>query len=93
MNKAAEEQGDKNYRPLYCIYVAIGQKNANVARALAVLEKEGAMPYTTILSAPASDTATNQYLAPFAGAAMGEWFMDNGMSFTCTRACSNALRA
>jgi F0F1-type ATP synthase, alpha subunit len=37
------------------------------------------MPYTTILSAPASDTATNQYLAPFAGAAMGEWFMDNGM--------------
>ena len=37
------------------------------------------MPYTTIVSAPASDTATNQYLAPFAGAAMGEWFMDNGM--------------
>src|SRR5919106_1216046 len=43
------------------------------------LEKIGAMPYTTIISAPASDTATNQYLAPFAGAAMGEWFMDNGM--------------
>src|SRR3979490_336184 len=77
LNKAAEDQGDKNYRPLYCIYVAIGQKNANVARALAVLEKEGAMPYTTILSAPASDTATNQYLAPFAGAAMGEWFMES----------------
>src|SRR6266536_1573302 len=79
LNKAAEDQGDKNYRPLYCIYVAIGQKNSNVARAFAVLEKEGAMPYTTIISAPASDTATNQYLAPFAGAAMGEWFMDNGM--------------
>src|SRR6202171_5980748 len=79
LNKAAEDQGDKNYRPLYCIYVAIGQKNSNVARALAVLEKEGAMPYTTIISATASDTATNQYLAPFAGAAMGEWFMDNGM--------------
>src|SRR5438132_6098337 len=79
LNKAAEEQGDKNYRPLYCIYVAIGQKNSNVARALDVLEREGAMPYTTIISAPASDTATNQYLAPFAGAAMGEWFMDNGM--------------
>src|SRR3989442_9096259 len=79
LNKAAEEGGDKNYRPLYCIYVAIGQKNSNVARTLAVLEKEGAMPYTTIISAPASDTATNQYLAPFAGAAMGEWFMDNGM--------------
>src|SRR6202030_1977054 len=79
LNKAAEEQGDKDYRPLYCIYVAIGQKNSNVARALDVLEREGAMPYTTIISAPASDTATNQYLAPFAGAAMGEWFMDNGM--------------
>src|SRR6202795_5034014 len=79
LNKAAEDEGDKNYRPLYCIYVAVGQKNSNVARALDVLEREGAMPYTTIISAPASDTATNQYLAPFAGAAMGEWFMDNGM--------------
>src|SRR5216110_573948 len=79
LNKAPEEQGDKNYRPLYCIYVAIGQKNSNVARTLDVLEREGAMPYTTIISSPASDTATNQYLAPFAGAAMGEWFMDNGM--------------
>jgi F-type H+-transporting ATPase subunit alpha len=78
LNKAADA-GDKNYRPLYCIYVAVGQKNSNVARVLGVLEKEGAMPYTTIISAPASDTATNQYLAPFAGAAMGEWFMDNGM--------------
>src|SRR6201981_188420 len=79
LNKAAEEEGDKNYRPLYCIYVAVGQKNSNVARALDVLEREGAMPYTTIISAPASDSATNQYLAPFAGASMGEWFMDNGM--------------
>ncbi len=79
LNKAAEDEGDKNYRPLYCIYVAIGQKNSNVARALDVLEREGALPYITIISAPASDTATNQYLAPFAGAAMSEWFMDNGM--------------
>src|SRR3984893_1849115 len=79
LNKAAEEGRLKDHRPLYCIYVAIGQKNSNVARALAILEKEGAMAYTTIISAPASDTATNQYLAPFAGAAMGEWFMDNGM--------------
>src|SRR5919198_676927 len=79
LNKAAEDAHDKNYRPLYCIYVAVGQKNSNVARVLDVLEKDGAMPYTTIISAPASDTATNQYLAPFAGAAMGEWFMDNGM--------------
>src|SRR5262249_14792315 len=79
LNKAAEDAKDSNYRPLYCIYVAVGQKNSNVARVLNTLEKEGAMPYTTIISAPASDTATNQYLAPFAGAAMGEWFMDNKM--------------
>src|SRR6202045_2232072 len=77
LNKSNEK--NKDSRPLYCIYVAIGQKNSNVARSLAVLEKAGAMPYTTIISAPASDTATNQYLAPFAGAAMGEWFMDNSM--------------
>src|SRR5207253_5557053 len=73
------EAGDKHVRPLHCVYVAVGKKNANVALVLGVLEKEGAMPYTTITSAPASDTATNQYLAPFAGAALGEWFMDNGM--------------
>src|SRR5436853_739881 len=79
LNKAAEDAKEKDYRPLYCIYVAVGQKNSNVARALDVLEREGAMPYTTIISASASDTATNQYLAPFAAAAMGEWFMDNGM--------------
>src|SRR5438874_2069695 len=79
LNKAGEDSRSKDYRPLYCIYVAIGQKNSNVARVLAVLEKEDAMRYTTIVSAPASDSATNQYLAPFAGAAMGEWFMDNGM--------------
>src|SRR6201987_1535486 len=79
LNRAAEDAGNKNYRPLYCIYVAVGQKNSNVARVLDVLNREGAMPYTTIVSAPASDTATNQYLAPFAGAAVGEWFMDNKM--------------
>ncbi len=79
LNKAGEEGKLKDFRPLYCIYVAIGQKNSNVARALTVLEANGAMPYTTIVSAPASDTAANQYLAPFAGAAIGEWFMDNGM--------------
>src|SRR6202162_2727262 len=79
LNKAAEEANDKDYRPLYCIYVAIGQKNSNVARALDVLERAGAMPYTTIISSPASASATHEYLAPFAGAAMGEWFMDNGM--------------
>ena len=79
LNKAAEAAGDKDYRPLYCIYVAIGQKQSNIARIISVLEEAGAMPYTIILASAASDSATNQYLAPFAGAAMGEWFMDNGM--------------
>jgi F-type H+/Na+-transporting ATPase subunit alpha len=79
LNKAAEATGDKAYRPLYCIYVAIGQKQSNIARIITVLEQAGAMPYTIIVASPASDSATNQYLAPFAGAAMGEWFMDHGM--------------
>src|SRR2546423_3587453 len=79
LNRAAEAAGDKDHRPLYCIYVAIGQKQSNIARLIAVLEEAGAMPYTIIVASPASDSATNQYLAPFAGAAMGEWFMDNGM--------------
>jgi len=79
MNRAAEKAGDKEYRPLYCIYVAVGQKQSNVARTISVLEEQGAMDYTIIISAPASDSATNQYLAPFCGAAMGEWFMDKGM--------------
>lgn len=78
-NKAAEEAGDKDYRPLYCIYVAVGQKQSNVAQVIATLEKEGALPYTIVVTASASDSATNQYLVPFAGCAMGEWFMDNGM--------------
>ena len=79
MNKAAEAAGDKDYRPMYSIYVAIGQKQSNIARVLDILEKTGALPYTIIVVAAAADSATNQYLAPFAGAAMGEWFMDNGM--------------
>jgi F-type H+/Na+-transporting ATPase subunit alpha len=79
LNKAAEEAGDITYRPLYSIYVAIGQKQSTIARLIAVLEEAGAMPYTIVLASPAADSATNQYLAPFAGAAIGEWFMDNGM--------------
>src|SRR5215467_8440556 len=79
LNKAAEAAGDEDYRPLYCIYVAIGQKQSSIARIVNVLEQAGAMPYTIIVASPASDSATNQYLAPFAATAMGEWFMDNGM--------------
>src|SRR6476619_6542960 len=79
LNRAAEAAGDTAYRPLYSIYVAIGQKQSTVARVISVLEEAGAMPYTIVLASSASDSATNQYLAPFAGAAMGEWFMDHGM--------------
>jgi F-type H+-transporting ATPase subunit alpha len=79
LNSAAEKAGDKEHRPLYCIYVVIGQKQSNVARVISVLEEHNAMPYTIVVAASASDSATNQYLVPFAGCAMGEWFMDNGM--------------
>jgi F-type H+-transporting ATPase subunit alpha len=79
INRAADAAGDKETRRLYSIYVAIGQKQSNVARVISVLEEAGAMPYSIIVVASASDSATNQYLAPFAGAAIGEWFMDNGM--------------
>jgi F-type H+-transporting ATPase subunit alpha len=79
INKAAEAAGDKNFRPIYNIYVAVGQKQSSVARVIGVLEEAGAMPYTIVVVAAASDSASNQYLAPFTGAAIGEWFMDNGM--------------
>jgi F-type H+/Na+-transporting ATPase subunit alpha len=79
LNRAAEEGRIKNHKPLYCIYVAIGQKNMSVARTIDILDKAGAMPYTVVVSAPAGESATNQYIAPYAGAAIGEWFMDNGM--------------
>src|SRR6187431_2998173 len=75
----SEAAKEKDFRPVYSIYVAVGQKQSSVARVIATLEKEGALPYTIVVVASASDSAANQYLAPFAGAAMGEWFMDNGM--------------
>jgi F-type H+-transporting ATPase subunit alpha len=78
INKAAREAGDTKYKPIYSIYVAIGQKLANVARIIATLEAAGAMEYTIVVVASASDSATNQFLAPYSGCAMGEWFMDNG---------------
>jgi F-type H+-transporting ATPase subunit alpha len=77
INKA--NAGKEGFRPIYSIYVAVGQKNSNIARSIAALEERGALEYTIIVTAPASESAPNQYLAPFAGAAMGEWFMDNGM--------------
>ena len=64
--------------PVYCIYVAIGQKASTVAALVKELEDNGAMEYTTVVAANASDPAPMQYIAPYAGAAMGEYFRDNG---------------
>ena len=79
INKVGRTSGEKGFRPMYNIYVAVGQKQSNVARVIAELEKAGAMEDTIVVVAAASDSAANQYLAPFSGAAIGEWFMDNGM--------------
>ena len=65
-------------KPVYCIYVAIGQKGSTVANIVKTLEERGAMPYTVIVSASASDPAPMQFYAPFAGAAIGEYFRDTG---------------
>ncbi|CAN5447994.1 F0F1 ATP synthase subunit alpha [soil metagenome] len=65
--------------PVYCIYVACGQKMSNVARVVQTLEENGALEYTTIVVATASDSNAMQYLAPFGGATIGEYFRDNGM--------------
>lgn len=72
------QKADKIGRPVICIYVAVGQKNSKVAQVLKLLEENGAMKYTIIVSAPASSSAALQYLAPFAGCAIGEYFMDQG---------------
>jgi F-type H+-transporting ATPase subunit alpha len=66
--------------PVYCIYVAIGQKASTIANVMKVLEDNGAMQYTTIVAASASDPAPQQFYAPFAGAALGEFFRDTGRS-------------
>ncbi len=74
INKSGEEK-----EKLYCIYVAIGQKRSTVAQIVKTLEDAGAMEYTTIVSATASDPAPLQFLAPYTGCTMGEYFRDNGM--------------
>lgn len=79
INREGLASGDESFRPVYSIYVAIGQKNANIARTIQLLEKHGAMEYTIIVAASASENAANLYIAPYAGCAMGEWFMQNGM--------------
>ncbi len=67
-------------KPVYCIYVAVGQKGSSVANIVKTLEDKGAMPYTVVISATASDPAAMQFYAPFAGAAIGEFFRDTGRS-------------
>ena len=73
--KQTHEAGNK---PVYCIYVAIGQKASTVAQVMRTLEEEGALAYTVIVNAPASSPAPLQYIAPFAGACIGEFFRDTG---------------
>src|SRR6056300_231620 len=76
--KKINESGDEKQK-LYCIYVAIGQKRSTVRQIQKTLEEAGAMEYTTIVAATASDSAPLQFLAPYTGCAMGEYFRDNGM--------------
>jgi F-type H+-transporting ATPase subunit alpha len=76
--KQINASGDEK-KKLYCVYVAIGQKRSSVARVAKILEDYGAMEYCIIVAATASDPAPLQFLAPYAGCAMGEWFRDNGM--------------
>jgi len=76
--KKINESGDEKQK-LYCIYVAIGQKRSTVRQIQKTLEEAGAMEYTTIVAATASDAAPLQFLAPYTGCAMGEYFRDNGM--------------
>ena len=73
-----QKENFESGNPVYCIYVAIGQKGSTVARVVTELEKAGAMAYTTIVAANASDPAPMQYIAPYSGASMGEFFRDNG---------------
>ena len=76
INKVGLASGDPKFRPVYSIYVAIGQKNSNVVRTISALEAAGALEFTIIVAAPAADNPANQYIAPYSGASMGEWFME-----------------
>ncbi|MCE1235578.1 MAG: F0F1 ATP synthase subunit alpha [Hyphomicrobiales bacterium] len=76
--KSINAAGDESQK-LYCVYVAIGQKRSTVAQFVKVLEEQGALEYSIVVAATASDAAPMQFIAPFAGCAMGEYFRDNGM--------------
>jgi len=79
INREGLASGDPAFRPVYSIYVAVGQKNSSVARLISTLENAGALEFCVVVVAGASENAANQMYAPFAGAAIGEWFMENGM--------------
>jgi F-type H+-transporting ATPase subunit alpha len=79
INQKHANAGDDEKQKLYCIYVAIGQKRSTVAQIVRQLEENGAMEYTIVVAATASDPAPLQFLAPYTGCAMGEYFRDNGM--------------
>ncbi|QNM82779.1 F0F1 ATP synthase subunit alpha [Sphingomonas sabuli] len=79
INQKDANSGDDESKKLYCIYVAVGQKRSTVAQIVRQLEENGAMEYTIVVAATASEPAPLQFLAPYAGCAMGEYFRDNGM--------------
>ncbi len=79
INQKAAHQGDNEGEKLYCIYVAVGQKRSTVAQIVRALEENGAMEYSIVVAATASEPAPLQFLAPYTGCAMGEYFRDNGM--------------
>ncbi|GLK73000.1 F0F1 ATP synthase subunit alpha [Ancylobacter dichloromethanicus] len=79
LNQKSINAGTDEKAKLYCVYVAIGQKRSTVAQFVKVLEEQGALEYSIIIAATASDAAPMQFLAPFSGTAMGEFFRDNGM--------------
>ena len=79
INQKTINAGDDESKKLYCIYVAIGQKRSTVAQLVKTLEEQGALQYSIIVAATASDPAPMQFLAPYTGCAMGEYFRDNGM--------------
>jgi len=79
INQKAANAGDDESKKLYCIYVAVGQKRSTVAQLVKTLEENGAMEYSIVVAATASEPAPMQFLAPYTGCAMGEYFRDNGM--------------
>ena len=79
LNQKSINQGNDESQKLYCVYVAIGQKRSTVAQFVKVLEEQGALDYSIVVAATASDPAPMQFLAPFTGCTMGEYFRDNGM--------------